>query len=81
MAKVINEVKKEGKSFGKVLAGSSLVAVGGAIGDFVGALVGGYVAKKTIVKSGTEKDIVEWISYLTAADLLLEKIVKPRGLI
>ena len=80
MAKVINEIKKEGKSFGKVLVGSGMVALGGAIGDFIGALAGGYIARRTVAK-GENGEIVKWISYLTAADLFLEKIIRPKGLI
>ncbi len=80
VAKVINEVKEEGVSFGKVVLGSVPVAVGGAVGDFVGALIGGYVAQK-IVKGKKEQEVIKVITYLTAADLFLEKFIKPRGIV
>lgn len=80
MAKVVETVKEEGVSFGKVLVGTGAVAVGAVIGDFIGALAGGYIARK-FIKSKQEQEVIKIISYLVAADLFLEKFIKPRGLI
>ena len=76
MAKALNDLKDEGLNFGKVLLGTGIIAVGGAVAGPIGAFVGGYTAEKYVVKGKENKKMIKYITWLTTADMILDNFIE-----
>jgi len=86
MAKIVSTVKSDMSGHNIVNGirtglGLTAVGIGGAMGGEIGSLVGGFVGSHFVANTDFDKKAGAFIGVLNAVDILLERIMLPRGVI
>lgn len=82
MVKFVKAVKGfSWMDMGRTAGGFVVVGLGSAVGQEIGALVGGYLGQRFICKTTLSKQLVMGVGILSAIDILLERAFGGRGAI